>query len=62
MRRWRWSRENNKIVDERIKTLRRENSKIVKKEEKGNLFAKGWLAFFDYFNRIFNLIFFLQLF
>ena len=62
MRRWRWRRENNKIVDEGIKTLRRENSKIVKEEEKGNLFAKGWLAFFDYFNRIFNLIFFLQLF
>ena len=37
MRRWRWRRENNKIVDEGIKTLRRENSKIVKEEKKGNI-------------------------
>ena len=38
-------RENNKIVEERIKTLRRENNKIVEKEikkiEERNNIEKG---------------------
>ena len=51
-------RENNKFVEEGIKTLRRG---IKSKREWGKYnivrsVKKGWLAFFDYFNRIFNLI------
>ena len=34
-------RENNKIVEEGIKTLRRENDKIVEEEEEGNKNEKG---------------------
>ena len=43
-------RENIKIVEEGIKKI-----------EEGNCSKRRWLAFFDYFNRIVNLIF-LQLF
>ena len=54
------------MVKEGIKTLRRENNKNCGGGKKGRgvsktLCVKGRLAFFDYFNRIFNLIF-LQLF
>ena len=66
-------RENNKIVEEGIKKIEEGKNKIVGEEE-GNKNGKGegqvkhcaqckkgLLAFFDYFNRIFNIIF-LQLF
>ena len=66
-------RENNKIVEEGIKKIEEGKNKIVGEEE-GNKNGKGegqvkhcaqckkgLLAFFDYFDRIFNIIF-LQLF
>ena len=66
-------RENNKIVQEGIKKIEEGKNEIVgeeegNKNEKGEgqvkhcaQYKKGLLAFFDYFNRIFNIIF-LQLF
>ena len=52
-------RENNKFVEEGIKTLRK-GIKLKRERGKYNIVRsikkKGWLAFFDYFNRIFNLI------